>query len=394
MTRQLRIAFSTGSMYPGGSERQLLQILTHLDRDRFQPLLYLVYHTGELLEQVPDDVEIASFDTRTHPPRLYWPGRMHGRRIRDMATWLRQQQIDVVYDRTFHMTLTAAPAASRANVPRVSTIVTDPSRDFAQIAGRFRGFKWNLLRQAYLSASQVVSVSGGVARAAEAFYQLPPGSVTTICNAIDLQRLESSSQESPWGAEDGDLFRVVAAGRLHHQKGFDVLIRAASLLVHQHGLHRLRVHILGQGPEEAALRQLIRSERLEDVVRLEGHQNNAAAWFRHSHLFCLSSRYEGMPNTLMEAMACGVPVVSTDCPSGPAEILAAGSYGALVPTDDAAALAAAIGGVHDHYEPMKARTVRARESIQSRFALPGNVRQLEQILEAAAASSAATRQPT
>ena len=86
--------------------------------------------------------------------------------------------------------------------------------------------------------------------------------------------------------------------------------------------------------------------------------------------------------------------MSTDCPSGPAEILAAGSYGALVPTDDAAALAAAIGGVHDHYEPMKARTVRARESIQSRFALPGNVRQLEQSLEAAAASSAATRQPT
>ena len=158
-----------------------------------------------------------------------------------------------------------------------------------------------------------------------------------------------------------------------------MLISAAVKLVHAQGLSNLRVHVLGDGAEEAALQEMIRTWNVEPNVRLVGYQSNAADWFRHANLFCLSSRYEGMPNALMEAMACRVPVVSFDCPSGPAEVLKQGAYGALVPADDANALAAAIGGVHDHYEPMKARADRARDYIETEFALPRNVRQLEEL---------------
>lgn len=383
---RLRVAFSMGSLYGGGSERQLVQILQHLDRSRFEPLLYLVYRQGELLSQVPEDVPVTSFDTRTRAPALYWPGRMHSRRVRDFAAFLREQRIDLAYDRTFHMTMIAGPATERARVPRISTVVTDPARDFPQIAGRFQRLKWSLLRRAYLSAAHVVSVSDGVGQAAADFYRLPREQVTTIYNSVDLDRLTVEGGRDPFSAEP-DAFRVVAAGRLHPQKGFDLLVRAASVLVRERGLSRLRVHILGDGPEESALRELIQSESVSEHVRLEGYRSDSADWLRHAHVYCLSSRYEGMPNALMEAMALETPVVATDCPYGPREILREGRFGALVPNEDVSALAAAIGGVHDHYEPMKQRAAQARERIVTDFALPAGVRRLEGLLEHVAAAA-------
>ena len=378
MPDRIRVALSIGSLYGGGSERQLVQILQHLDRDRFEPFLYLVYQNGELLPQVPDDVPITSFDTRTTEPKLYWPGRMHSRRVADMASFLAENKIDIAYDRTFHMTMIAGPATKRVNVARVSTVVTDPKRDFPQIAGRFKKLKWSLLRRAYLDADRVVAVSNGVSQATAEFYNLPRERVQTIYNSLDLQRIDTVHAIPEQLGEDR--FHVVAVGRLHYQKGFDMLIAAAALLVHERGMSKLRVHILGDGPEEDSLRELIRTNKLSDHVMLHGYQSNAADWYRHAQLFCLSSRYEGMPNALMEAMACGVPVVSMDCPSGPSEILKDGAFGAIVPNQDVVALAAAIAGIHDHYQPMKARAERARKRIEEEFALPKSVRELEQLL--------------
>lgn len=379
-SKRIRVAFSIGSLYGGGSERQLVQILEHLDRQRFEPFLYLVYKKGELLERVPADVPVTAFDVRTTEPRLYWPGRMHNRRVRDFGSFLRENAIDIAYDRTFHMTMIAGPATERAGVPRVSTVVTDPHRDFVRIAGGFKKLKWKLLRKAYLSATRVVSVSNGVGAATAGFYKLPHEKVQTIYNSLDLTRIDQSG-ENPFAGAAPDLFHVVAAGRLHHQKGFDLLIKATAKLVRERGLERLCVHILGDGSEETSLRELIQSEGVEANVRLEGYHANAADWFRNAKLFVLSSRYEGMPNALMEAMACRIPVVSFDCPSGPAEILREGAMGALVPAEDVNGLAAAIGGVHDHYEPMKARAERARTYVESEFALPTGVRKLEELFE-------------
>ena len=378
MPDRIRVALSIGSLYGGGSERQLVQILQHLDRERFEPFLYLVYRQGELLPQVPDDVPVTSFDTRTTEPRIYWPGRMHSRRVADMAAFLSENKIDVAYDRTFHMTMIAGPATKRASVARVSTVVTDPKRDFPQIAGRFKKLKWNLLRRAYLDADRVVAVSNGVSQATAEFYGLPRDRVQTICNSLDLQRIDTVHGIPTQLREDS--FDIVAVGRLHHQKGFDMLIQAAAKLVHGRGMSNLRVHILGDGPEENSLRQLIRTNKLTDHVLLHGYQSNAADWYRHAQLFCLSSRYEGMPNALMEAMACRVPVVSMDCPSGPSEILKDGAFGAIVPNKDVGALAAAIAGIHDHYEPMKSRAERARKRIEDEFALPKSVRELDELL--------------
>ena len=133
---------------------------------------------------------------------------------------------------------------------------------------------------------------------------------------------------------------IVAAGRLAPQKGFDLLIDAFSQIAERHPQWSLK--ILGEGPSRAALKQLIVSKRLADRVILAGWQNDPASVLRQAEIFVLSSRFEGFPNALLEAMACGLASISFDCESGPAEIVRDGIDGLLVAREDTAALATAI----------------------------------------------------
>lgn len=136
---------------------------------------------------------------------------------------------------------------------------------------------------------------------------------------------------------------ILGAGRLVHQKGFDLLIRAFGLIAA--GTPQLRLVIAGNGPEEPQLRQLVADLGLASRVLFLGAVENLPAVMRSAEAFVLSSRYEGFPNVLLEALASGLPIVSTDCPSGPREILHDGEFGLLVPCEDPQALADALRGV-------------------------------------------------
>lgn len=131
--------------------------------------------------------------------------------------------------------------------------------------------------------------------------------------------------------------KVVAVGRLIKQKGFDVLIEAFARIAAGHPSWSL--DIFGEGPERATLELLIQDLRLADKAVLRGVVTDINAPLVDAGLFVMSSRFEGFPNALLEAMACGCPVISTDCPSGPAEIIRAGHDGLLVPSENVTALA-------------------------------------------------------
>ncbi len=148
---------------------------------------------------------------------------------------------------------------------------------------------------------------------------------------------------APQAASTNDSRLVLAVGRLVQAKGFDVLLHAWHRIAAQHPQWRLR--IVGEGEERVALEALRTRLGLDDSVDMPGATPDIVRHYRDAAVFCLSSRYEGFGMVLIEAMACGLPIVSTDCRTGPREILSGTGAAVLVPVDDADALAAALNAV-------------------------------------------------
>lgn len=199
----------------------------------------------------------------------------------------------------------------------------------------------NLIRFTYPLASGVVAVSRGVMEDLCLLGNLSISKVRVIYNAaatdISSRRESPMVQDKLWGT--GFDRHILAVGRLSAEKDHATLIRAFSMLPTE---INAKLIILGEGPLRAKLTALVAQLGLGDRVSLPGFTTEPFPWFRSADLFVLSSRWEGFGNVIVEAMECGVPVVSTNCPSGPAEILEDGRFGRLVPVQDPIAMAAAM----------------------------------------------------
>ncbi|MCA9082845.1 MAG: glycosyltransferase [Planctomycetaceae bacterium] len=384
--RPLRVVFSIGALHGGGSERQLVTLLKALDRSRVEPILYLVYRSGPLLSEVPSDVPVVAFSERCTRNLTFIPGLMHRLRVHDLRRFLIEAQADVSYDRTFLMTLIAADAAQQAAIPNVSTIVTDPSLGFAPVAGRFQWWKRRLLHRLYMKSSLVLANSAGAARSAERFYGLPANSVQVLYNGVDadhLRQVSAAPVEDEWWNRPASkrIFRMVAAGRLNHEKGFHLLIDAIHQLRQRGSDVDLRLAILGEGPAEERLNQQISRLQLTEHVRLVGFRNNAPAWIRSANLFVLPSLLEGMPNVLLEAMSVGTPVLSADCPSGPREILDNGCCGMLCPVNSVPALIDSLRQFIDNEDLTTKLCANAAQRVRENFSIQHAARTLEDHFE-------------
>jgi len=376
-----KILFVLGSLGAGGAERQVLRILTHLDRERYAPSMYVVHREGELLEQVPVDVPVfAYWDDRTYP-RLNFPGRILLSQARDLARVIDREQIDLVYDRASQMTLTASLAMRRNAIPRVSVAVGDPSRDFALLHSRFAFAKRHLLRRAYRTADRIVAVSEGVRRGLIDFFALAASQVVTCPNLFDIDQIDAASSEA-FDQYQADRFEIVTVGRLSQEKGHIHLLQAMERLVEADRHARVRLWLVGSGPLEQTLRGFVKDHGLEAHVCFAGYQTNPLPFVKHAQLFCLPSLYEGMPNALIEAMVCGTPVISSDCPSGPREILGDDNkFGCLVPVADAGSLADAITDAISDYPARQTKTASARRHIIEHYSLKSGLRQLESVFD-------------
>ena len=200
----------------------------------------------------------------------------------------------------------------------------------------------SLMRQRLFSgAAHFVGVSQGVSDSVVSTMGVERNKITTIYNPVATSHLQSKSAALPdhsWFL-DGGAPVILSAGRFTEQKGFSTLVRAFALVTAQRSC---RLVILGEGRERSRLRRMVRRLGFADRVSLPGWVENPFAFMSRASLFVVSSIYEGFSRVLVEALACGCPCVSTDCPAGPAEILRNGEFGPLVPVGDASALAAAM----------------------------------------------------
>jgi glycosyltransferase involved in cell wall biosynthesis len=268
-----------------------------------------------------------------------------------LVTYLRREKPDAMLSVMAHLNIVALWARSIARVPTRLIISerstgSNPQADVSKLSGAAallaRFYSWaELKRDFYAWADGIVAVSEGVAEQLSRTARLPRDRITVIYNPVvspQLTKKASQALEDPWFAPNQPPV-VLSVGRLTRAKDHPTLLRAFALLRER---YQARLLILGEGEERARLERLVRNLGLEQHVRLPGFVDNPYAYMARAAAFVLSSAWEGLPGVLIEAMACGCPVVSTDCFSGPAEILDGGRFGRLVAVGDASGMAAAL----------------------------------------------------
>jgi glycosyltransferase involved in cell wall biosynthesis len=262
-----------------------------------------------------------------------------------LARYLRQARPEVLLSAASHVNLAAVCAwrLARGATALVLRVSNHLSRSAPSLARPSRPGRLLLARRLYPLADAIIAVSRGVADDVAAITGVPRERITTIHNPVvtpDFERWAAMALEHPWFTPGAPPV-LLAAGRFVAQKDFPTLVRAFARV---RAVRRVRLVILGEAKRparRARLEALVRALGVAEDIELAGFVTNAYAYMARAAAFVLSSRWEGLPGVLIEALACGCPVVSTDCPSGPAEILENGRYGPLVPVGDPAALAAA-----------------------------------------------------
>ena len=323
-------------MAGGGAERGALKLAEGLARRGFEVDLVLAAAEGPRLAEIPPEVRVVDLRARrvlTSLPRL--------------IRYLRREQPRALASVLDHANVVALWARKLSGYPGRVVVIEQNTLSEAARNGKSRRDRMmpRLVARFYPWADHVVGVSAGVSADLVRLTGLPEDKVGVIFNPIvsdDIIEKARAPVDHPWFRDGSPV--LVAAGRLRPQKDFPLLLQAFARV---RARRAARVVILGEGPERPKLEALVRRLGIEDDVDLPGATSNPYAYMARSTAFVLSSRWEGLPTVLIEALSCGAPVIATDCPSGPRDILAGGRYGTLVPVGDVGALEHAIDAALD-----------------------------------------------
>lgn len=340
-----RLALFMPALVGGGAERVMLTLAAAFAERGYKVDLVVTKAKGELVDDVPTTVRLVDLGA----PRIIMS-------VPALVRYFRRERPVAMLSA---MTPANCVAIWAKRLARVSTrlVISEHSTlsiSAASAAARRGRLMPTLARRTYPKADGIVAVSSGVADDLAKTLGLPRDCVEVIYNPVVTPRMLELSQENPghpWFEADQPPI-ILAVGRLTSAKDYPTLLRAFALLRQD---RTARLMILGEGEERAALESLIVELGIEDDVGLPGFVDNPYAYMRAASVFALSSRWEGFGNVLAEAMACGTPVVSTDCRHGPAEILENGRLGRLVQPADFEGLSVAILSVLDNNQVVSVR---------------------------------------
>lgn len=316
-----QISLYVPSLRGGGAERVIVRLANEFAERGYSVDLVLVKKKGKYLDDVSNQVSIVDLDTRRFLAA-----------VPALVRYLRSARPDVLLSTIDSANVAAITAVeiSRLDtkvVVRISNMLSSKEKELDH--PKHKLVHW-AAKRAYPAADHIIGVSDGVTKDVISHMGIDSRKVTTIYNPVLDKSLISSKNEPvehPWFNDSKPV--ILGVGELSEQKDFGTLIQAVAR-IEREPLPRLV--ILGEGSKREALTRLAKREGILDRVELLGFVENPFSYMAKSDVFVLSSKWEGCPNVLIEAIACGGPVVSTDCPSGPREILDGGAIGSLVPT--------------------------------------------------------------
>jgi len=346
----IEVLFVVPRLGGGGAERVFCTLLTHLDRRRFRPVLAVQDLDGEYMTELPDDVEVLELGPgrfRTRLPRLFG------------LLWRRRP--GVVFTTRGYVNLLVA--LSRFLLPPGTVHVARQTILPGQALGEdpLSRLKACLYRRHLSRVAKLICQSRDMQEELVNSWEFPANRIAVIHNPVDCDRVRTlaSARVSDDPVPPGTI-QLLACGRLVPQKGFDVLLDALSRTSDDHHLT-----ILGDGPEREALVRQVGVLGLERRVRILPFKENPFPYMARADAVVLSSRHEGFPNLLLEAGACGTPVIAFHCPGGIDEIVVEGKTGLMVPAGDMEGLAEAMEG--GRYRAMDRDRIAA--SICDRFSV-------------------------
>ena len=327
------IAVFVPSLEGGGAERVMVS-LANLVAERHHAVTLITAKTidGAYTSLVSKSVRIHALRTGT-----MW------RTVRPLAQYLTQEQPDALIATLAEANMVALLARRLARVPSRTVIreANTPTLAFLRSPKIKKRITGKLIPKIYPFADAIVAVSTGVLDDLRRLLPSAQDKISLIYNPVltpDLSTLAQEPLSHPW-FQPKERAIVLAAGRLTHEKDHSTLVQAFARVRQK---IPARLVILGEGAERANLLKQAHTLGVAEDFDLPGFDPNPFKYMARSDVFVLSSRYEGLPNVLIQAMACGCPVVSTNCPSGPEDILDGGKYGELVPVGDVEAIASAI----------------------------------------------------
>jgi glycosyltransferase involved in cell wall biosynthesis len=339
--RSQLITFLLPSFEAIGAQRVAINLIKQLHQQGMHLDIVVALGKGAYLNEIPSGIRVIDFHTPIEE-RISSGSQI----IFPLVRYLQKEKPRVLVSHFKIFNVAVAMAKTLAMSPVNLILVEHTSFSIAyEKRQKHYGIREEALpilrRWFYPSADAIVAVSQGLAQDLETYLRMQPGTVKTIYNPVIDESLLLKAKapvEHPW-FQPGELPVILGVGRLTQEKDFPTLIRAFALV---RQVKPARLVILGEGKERSKLNALIRELGLENDVELPGFASNPYAYMARAAAFVLSSYREGLPTVIIESMAVGTPVVSTDCPNGPAEILANGKYGELVPVGDSEALAKAI----------------------------------------------------
>jgi glycosyltransferase involved in cell wall biosynthesis len=364
------------SLGGGGAERVAVTILNGLEASAWDRSMYLFERKGPFLEELSPLVRVSSGNAKSR-----------GRRVSSLRQYFARTRPDVIVTFLSYVSVLVAARLAKSGArivfnlgTPVSAFLQDPDYVWASPWRRFL-FAMTA-RLVYPRADLIVATSAGVRDDLCDRYGINADRVRIVHNPIDLTQIAAASREpldepdrSAWVAPV-----VVAAGRLAHAKNVPLLIDAFALLRRSVDA---RLFVLGQGEEESAVRERVTQHGLADSVRLCGFKQNPWRYIAKADVFALTSRYEGFGNVLIEAMACGVPVVAAASP-GSREVVSDGVNGLLVEDHRPADVALALERIVSNPALRSRLAAGARDSAAA-YAVPEIVGTYERLFEELAA---------